>query len=184
MARSSRTSRYAIRFEIEGRKTQGVGYRTNLAMLALTSGVERLYAENQPKQRGKRTQRVVVYAGADGKEELEKFYQRVRQKIPEGARDVKFTLPKPYHSELVLPTVSEYVSALTAGELSKGIDVIASLGKEARLGFARLGIAVGNLDTNLKTQLEGLPPKMGKSVVSALIDAKIVPDPKKSNQKN
>lgn len=179
MARLSRGSRYAIHFVIEGRKTQGVGYRTNLAMLALTSGVERLYAENQPKQRGKRTERVAVYAGAQTRRELKKFYERVRLKIPEGARGVKFTRPEPYHSEIVLPTVSEYVSTLTAGELSKGIDVIAALGKEARLGFSRLGVAVGKLDTNLRSQLEELPPKMGNSLVSSLVDAGIIQNSKK-----
>jgi hypothetical protein len=148
-------------------------------MLALTSGVERLYAENQPKERRKRTEKVMVYAGADRKGDLKKFYERVREKIPEGARGVKFTTPKPYHSQLVIPTVIEYVSMLTADELGKGIDVIAGLGKEARLGFMHLEGNLADLNTNLATQLDSLPPKIGKSVVSALMESGFVPDKKK-----
>lgn len=181
MARSRRTSRYAIYFLIEGRKTQGVGYRTHLAMLALTSGVERLYAENQPKEKRGRTERVMVYAGADRSADLKRFYESVRTNVPEGARDVRLSPSKPYRSRLLLPTVSEYVSTLTAGELGKGIDVIAGLDKEARLGFVHLGAALTTLDANLKTQLEGLPPKIGKSVVSALVESGFLPDSKKDH---
>jgi hypothetical protein len=113
----------------------------------------------------------MVYAGAETKGELNKFYERVREKIPEGARGVKFTPPKPYNSQIVLPTVSEFVSTLTAGELGKGIDVIAGLGKEVKLGFAHLG-----------TKLDGLPPKMGESVINALKELGYIQETKKEEQ--
>lgn len=116
----------------------------------------------------------MVYAGAKTKRELNKFYERVRERIPEGARGVKFSPPEPYHSQLVLPTVGDFVSTLTAGELGKGIDVIAGLGKEVKLGFAHLG-----------TKLDGLPPKMGESLVSALMKSGYIPDKKEeAQQKN
>ncbi len=153
-------------------------------MLALTSGVERSYGENEPKDKHKRIERVTVYAGSDRKDDLKKFYENVRAKVPEEARGVKLTASKPYYSELVLPTVIEYVSTLTAGELGKGIDVIARLGKEARLGFAHLGGSLTTLDANLKAQLDGLPPKIGKSVVGALMESGLIPDKKNEEQKS
>ncbi len=126
-------------------------------MLALTSGVERLYAENLPRKKGEKLEQIAVYAGAGTRRNLNRFYQNVQDKIPEQARRVKITKPKDYHSLLIVPTVIEYVSTLTASELGKGISTIATLGKETRKGLVPLA-----------SEVNGLPPKIGDSVVEAL----------------
>lgn len=166
-----------VQFYIEGKRVQGIGYRAHLAMLALISGVERLYAENLPKERGKET--VVVYAGARDRKKINLFCERVREKIPEGAVDVYVTQPKPYRSKILVPPVMSYVSTLTAGELTRGISSIRGLRDEAVQGFNSLSKDVRKGFDTLPSKLtrslvKELVPKFGQAIVDSLVQAGII----------
>lgn len=166
-----------VQFYVEGQKVQGIGYRAHLAMLALISGVERLYAENLPPEND--LQKVVVYAGARSKRKVNRFYESVKEKIPAGAIGVRVTKPAPYHSKIEVPPVLSYVNTLTAGELEKGISSISALRDAAVAGF-------DNLSKDINTGFDALPsrlaesltkelvPKFGEGVVDALVRAGIV----------
>lgn len=143
-----------VQFYIEGRKTHGVGYRVHIATLALLTGVNRLYAENVPKEAGDKKEKVVVYAGASSQKRLDDFYQMLKKKIPEKAsKDISISEPTRYHSDIIIPSVERFVSFLTAGELTKGIGAIEGLGKEARAGFRVIASQLGTLDEDMKTKL-------------------------------
>ena len=129
-------------------------------MLALISGIDRLYADNLQKEKGEQLEKVVVYAGAKRRKNIDKFYENVRQNIPKVAIVDKITEPKPYHSSIEsFPTVIEFVSTLTAQELAKGVSAITTLGEKAEKGFEDLGNKLGTV---------------GKQVIDALIEAGLI----------
>lgn len=64
-----------VKFYVEGKKVHGVGYRAHLAMLALTSGIERVYAKNVTED-GK--EKILVYAAAGDREKVSAFHGPVR----------------------------------------------------------------------------------------------------------
>lgn len=149
-----------MQFYIEGKKTQGIGYRAHLGMLALISGIDRLYADNLPKEKGEEVEKVVVYAGANRRKDIKKFYENMRQNIPKAALVDNITEPKQYHSSIEsFPTVIEFVSTLTAQELAKGVTAITTLGEKAEKGFMDLGNKLGTV---------------GKQVIDALIEAGLI----------
>ncbi len=182
-----------VHFYIEGKRVQGIGYRAHLAMLALTSGVERLYAKNLPPAKG--IQKVAVYAGARSRKTIALFYQSVKEEIPENAIDVHITNLEPYNSKIIVPPVMHFVSTLTAGELEKGISAIGGVKEEAGRGLNALSKDVRSLSKdvrkgfkNLPSKLteslvKGLAPKFGQSIVDSLIEAGMIEKKKEAKQR-
>lgn len=167
----------SIRFYIDGKKTQGIGYRVHIASLAIISGVERLYAENLPIESGR--EKVVVYASAKSRRKLDLFYQRVKEKIPPAAVDVSFSELEPYHSEVTIPPVKDFVALLNVNQLTEGIATIRELQGGAIEGFKTLGDELGGLHDDLKMGLRDIPQQIGISVVAALTDSGVIEKKKK-----
>jgi hypothetical protein len=162
----------SVRFYIDGKKTQGIGYRVHIASLAIISGVERLYAENLPIEGGR--EKVAVYASAKSRKKLDLFYQRVKQKIPPAAVDVSFSKLEPYHSEVTIPPVNDFVALLNVNQLTEGIATIRELQVGAIDGFKALGEELGGLHDDLKTGLKSIPRQIGSSVVTALTESGVI----------
>ena len=155
--------KFKIRFQIFGKKTQGIGYRAHIASIAITSGVKFLHVENLPKTRRDKLERVDVYAGASRQRNaLKTFYGRVRSNIPEEAKDVKFTAMKIYHSAITIPTVKDFVALLTAGQLSKGIKYIEDSGNQSKIGFQNLQKGISNLNTDINKGFGNVVSAIGK----------------------
>ena len=162
----------SVKFYIDGKKTQGIGYRVHIASLAIISGVERLYAENLPPEGGR--EKLVVYASAKSKKKLNLFYQRVKDKIPPAAVDVSFSKLEPYHSEVTIPPVKDFVALLNVNQLTEGIATIRELQTGAINGFNSLGEELSGLHNDLKAGLKSIPEEIGTGVVNALTRSGIV----------
>ncbi|MGI0081670.1 MAG: hypothetical protein ACRECH_18875, partial [Nitrososphaerales archaeon] len=107
--------------------------------------------ENLPKTKARNLERVDIYAGSseDKRDNLEKFYDRIKRNIPKEAQKARVTPMKEYHSLITIPTVRDFVALLTAGQLGKGIKYIEDSGNQSKMGFANLQKGVGNLDEDI-----------------------------------